>query len=784
MSHSLFQDIGRSWLLPLWPTLGTMVIGILYVRGWRLARTTRPRELPRWRALCFLAGLVFLWIALASPLDALDQFLLVAHMTQHVLLMSIAPPLLLLGNPVVPLLRGLPRAFVRDELAPWMNSRGVRWMGRLFTNPVFGWLALGLSITIWHVPDAYELALRSNAWHQVEHACFFFGSLAFWWYVVRPWPNRIRSSRWWIIPYVASAKVVLFFVGLVIGLENQVIYPTYAHVPRLFGISALSDQGMAGSEMLYVALLASFITLIPILWELVSEDPHSGGVAASETAQQVSGAAASSGAPQPVDLLRAPVVGPILRSRYGRLSLQAFAFVAIFAVIFDGLFGMQLGPMNMAGALLWNIIRPVSLILLLVAANVFCMACPFTLPREIVRRAGIPQLRWPERLSSKWPAALLMVLFFWAYEQFALWSSPRDTALLLIGYVAAASIINAVFRGASFCKYVCPVGQFSFIASLFAPLELGVRNKHACSHCETHDCVRGNSSNRGCELKLYLPRKAGNLDCTLCMDCVKACPHDNVALGFQSPLRDLARDPVRSSLGRISSRPDLAVLVLVVVFSSLANAAVMIEPVASALANFQQRNAWAANWLSSLLATLTFCGVLLLLYGGAAKLLQSVARRQSLRTVFCRFSLALLPLGLSVWLGHLTFHLASSWSSLPILLGSASRELFAGRLADAPHAAFMRITMGASMMRARSSASMFSPVLGTNGFNLFDLQVWIVNLGLFVTWYAGRKVIRQMANSAIRSWSMTALWALGTTGLYAIAVWIFTQPMYMRGMGM
>ncbi len=781
MSHSLIQDIGRSWILPLWPTLGILAVGVLYLRGWRLARRTRPRKLPPWRAFCFLAGLFFLWMALASPLDALDQFLLVAHMTQHVLLMSLAPPLLLLGNPIVPLLRGLPRSFVREELAPWMNSRGIRWLGKLFTNPVFGWVSMDLSVALWHVPAAYELALRSNFWHQVEHGCFFFTSLSFWWYVVRPWPNRIRSSRWWVVPYVAAGHVVLFFVGLVIGLQSQVIYPTYAHVPRLFGLSGLADQGLAGSEMLYVGLLASIITVVPILWELISEDPPSSTQPAPQREHRPAAAAIAS---EPFDALRTPFAGSILRSRYGRRGLQAFSLVAIFAVILDGLFGVQLGPMNMAGALLWNIIRPLSLILLLLVANVFCMACPFTLPRELVRRLRIPQLRWPDWLSSKWPAAILMVLFFWAYEQFALWSSPRDTALLLIGYVAAASIINSVFRGASFCKYVCPVGQFSFIASLFAPLELGVRSKHACSNCATHDCVRGNQTQRGCELQLYLPRKAGNLDCTLCMDCVKACPHDNVSLGLQSPLRDLARDPVRSSLGRISARPDLALLVLVVAFSSLANAAIMIKPVASALTAFQRQHPWAANWLSSLLATCAFCALLLLLYLGAARLLQFVARRQTLRTVFCRFSLALLPLGLSIWLGHLTFHLASSWSSVPMLLRNVSRELFAGRLTDAPHAAFLRIMTGAGMMRAESSSSMFSPILGTGGFNLFDLQVWIVNLGLFVTWYAGRKVIRQMVNSVGRMWSMTALWALGTTGFYAIAVWIFTQPMYMRGMGM
>lgn len=189
MLQSLPEAIAHSWTLPLWPTLGTLITGSLYLRGWRRARITRPRELSRWRGACFFAGLLLFWLALASPLDALDPFLLVAHMTQHLLLMSIAPPLLLLGNPVVPLLRGLPRPFVRDELAPWMNSRVLHWLQDLFTNPIFGWISMDMAVVLWHLPAAYELGLRSNFWHQIEHACFFFTAVAFWWYVVRPWPN-------------------------------------------------------------------------------------------------------------------------------------------------------------------------------------------------------------------------------------------------------------------------------------------------------------------------------------------------------------------------------------------------------------------------------------------------------------------------------------------------------------------------------------------------------------------------------------------------------------------
>ncbi|MGA7521148.1 MAG: cytochrome c oxidase assembly protein [Acidobacteriaceae bacterium] len=785
MRPSLAEAIARSWTLPLWPTLGVLALGVLYWRGWRLARTTRRRELPAWRAACFFGGLLSLWLALASPLDALDPFLLVAHMTQHILLMSVAPPLLLLGNPVVPVLRGLPRSFVREELAPWMHSRALDWMRRVFTSATFGWVALDAAVVLWHVPAAYELALRSNFWHQAEHGCFFFAAVAFWWYVVRPWPNRIRSPQWTIIPYVFFSHMVLFFVGLVIAFDSEVIYPSYARVPRLFGISAMTDQALAGGEMIFVGLLVIVAALTPVLVQMVSEKrPGTASVSAAGAA-----ASAGIGARRPFDWLHAPVAGPALRLHNGRRVLQGLSFVLIAAVIVDGLFGVQVGGMNLAGAAVWNIVRPLSLVLLLFATNVFCMACPFTLPREVFRRFGIPQLRWPERLSSKWPAVALMVLFFWAYEQFALWNSPRATALLLLGYVVAATAINSVFRGASFCKYLCPVGQFNFVASIFAPLELGARSQEVCTSCSTHDCVRGNETQRGCELKLYVPNKVGNLDCTLCMDCVHACPHDNVAVTVQSPLRELTRDPVRSSLGRISARPDVAALILVVVFSSFANAGVMIAPVARVLDDFRQRHPWAGGWAVSLVGTCVFTAVLLLLYLGAAKLMQVLAARQTaggpqaLRTVFCRFALALLPLGLSIWLGHLAFHLAGSWSAIPAV-GQHLWAQVAPVHAAARDAGAMRRVMGAHSMQAASSSSMFSPLLGANGVNLFDLQVWVLNLGLFVSWYAGGRLIREMAKSAGRAWWMGAVWAVSSSAPYAVAVWIFTQPMFMRGMTM
>ena len=112
----------RTWSFPPLPFLTLSLTVLIYLLGWRVAHRTRWRELPPWRAASFVAGIASLWIAIASPIDALDDFLLAAHMMQHFILMSIAPPLIVLGAPTVPLLRGLPKA-LRALLRPMFRAR-------------------------------------------------------------------------------------------------------------------------------------------------------------------------------------------------------------------------------------------------------------------------------------------------------------------------------------------------------------------------------------------------------------------------------------------------------------------------------------------------------------------------------------------------------------------------------------------------------------------------------------------------------------------------------------
>ena len=246
---SLSGGVLRAWSFPVLPFLALAVTSGLYLHGYVQARRTRAEELPPWRAVCFLSGILALWIAIASPIDALDDFLLSAHMIQHLILMSVAPPLLLLGAPVVPLLRGLPRQLVRKPLKALFVSHWVRAVVHAVLHPVVLWLLMNLAYLGWHTPAAFELTFRSEAVHNFEHLCFFLTSLGFWWVVLQPWPSRARWPRWAVIPYLLSADLVNTVLSALLTFSGRVFYPSYAAAPRITHLSPLQDQIAAGAEM-------------------------------------------------------------------------------------------------------------------------------------------------------------------------------------------------------------------------------------------------------------------------------------------------------------------------------------------------------------------------------------------------------------------------------------------------------------------------------------------------------------------------------------------------------
>jgi putative membrane protein len=253
------QSFLTAWSLPLVPLIGLALTLLLYLHGWRAAYRTRPRELPAWRAASFVAGIAALWIAIASPIDALDDYLLTAHMIQHFILMSIAPPLIVLGAPTVPLLRGLPRSF-RFALRPLFRMRWLRESVRLLIHPVSAWLLMNLAYLGWHVPAAFELTFQSEKIHQFEHGCFFLTSVAFWWVVFAPWPARRPWPQWTMIPYLLTADILNTVLSATLVFSGRVLYPSYANAARVSRLTPIQDQIAAGAEMW---VLNSLVFLVP-----------------------------------------------------------------------------------------------------------------------------------------------------------------------------------------------------------------------------------------------------------------------------------------------------------------------------------------------------------------------------------------------------------------------------------------------------------------------------------------------------------------------------------------
>ncbi len=553
--NSPLEAVLQSWPFDPWLLAGLVLTACLYLRGYLILSRRDPARWHAGRLTAFLGGLASLFLALASPIEPFASLLLLVHMIQHLLLMMAAPALLLLGQPLLPLLRGLPRPIRVFWIVPLFRWMPLRRLFAGLVHPIPAWLLFVATTWIWHAPPVYDLALRSTGWHYLQHVCFLATGLLFWYPVIRPYPARPRWSLWVLPPYLILADIQNTALSAVFCFSSQPLYPYYSEMPRIGGISVLTDQAAAGALMWIPGSIAYLVPLFTIGYQLLlGTRPVRKIAPVGRIPLPVLGSAPSHQRP---DVLRIPILGTFLKWRHARLVLQLPLLLLAVVLLVDGFRGPDLAPVNLAGVLPWIHWRGLLVLGLLIGGNVFCLACPFLLPRTLARRFLPAGRAWPRFLRSKWFAVGLVALFLWAYEAFALWDNPWLTAWIIAGYFLAAFVVDGLFKGASFCKYVCPIGQFNFLMSLASPWEVAIRDPEVCRSCRTKDCIRGRDGIPGCELHLYQPRKSGNLDCTFCLDCIHACPHDNVGVLAVAPGQELGNDRPRSSIGRLepASRP-------------------------------------------------------------------------------------------------------------------------------------------------------------------------------------------------------------------------------------
>jgi hypothetical protein len=350
-----------------------------------------------------------------------------------------------------------------------------------------------------------------------------------------------------------------------------------------------------------------------------------------------------------------------------------------------------------------------------------------------------------------------------------------------------------VFSGATFCKYLCPIGQFNFVASTMSPLELRIREESTCRTCRTVDCIKGRQEipstkspigdraiadssassastvverprlvQRGCELNLFLPLKVGNMDCTFCLDCVHACPHDNIALAARLPGMELADPRRRSGVGWLARRWDIAALAVLFAFGSLLNAFAMVAPVYR-----------LEGWLARLLGVASEAPVLailfglslgvapLILVGGAAALTRTIAGGDSgsVARVAANYAYALVPFGFGVWLAHYGFHLLTGLFTVIPIAQNVIVDLLG------------RPALGEPLWR----------LTGMRPGAVYPIQLGFIVLGAMGSLALAYRISER--DYPDRPAPPTAPWALVTMTLTTVAIWILSQPMEMRGAG-
>ncbi len=382
------------------------------------------------------------------------------------------------------------------------------------------------------------------------------------------------------------------------------------------------------------------------------------------------------------DLLTIPWLRRFLLWKHNRTSLQLILLFFALCVIYDGFFGEQLAPKNFATTASWIDYRFILVLVIVGLGNLFCMSCPFVLvSHSLQKRIGLNR-NWPDWLKGKWLALGLLLLLFFFYEQLSFWDNPFFTALVTSLYFGGAIIIDSIFKGNAFCRYVCPLGLFNQAYAMVSPTEVKSKSFQYCSSCATKECVRGRTENHltrqteeqnkpgspivieiktkqsqhqieqeGCQMSLYMGTKQSNINCTYQLACARSCPYSNVGFEFRNPLRELWTN--------IKTRDmSVAVTAIVLLFASLSNAGAMIGPVQ----DFERwlgdttglrDNFWSFTLLFGLIALASP-----VLFGWLATFFtQKLAQTdEPLSAIFKRFGIGLLPLGLGIWMAHYFFH--------------------------------------------------------------------------------------------------------------------------------
>jgi hypothetical protein len=372
-----------------------------------------------------------------------------------------------------------------------------------------------------------------------------------------------------------------------------------------------------------------------------------------------------------IEFTRSPLIKNTLKNRYPQLAVFVILLAGYIFAILAGLVGTPVGSHNFSIVFVWIAWWA---ILILVAVPFFgrgwCAVCPIPLPGEWLQRGAVlgPPDKRPKWLNRRWPRAfrniwlqnisfLLLALF-----SSVLLTTPYITSIVLAAMLFAAIGLSMVFERRSFCRYLCPVGGFIGIYSQTAPIELRIKDKQVCASCVGKPCYNGSSAGYGCPWDVFPGGLTKNTYCGLCMECLRTCPHDNIAINAR---------PFSADLAKPTTRIDEAFKAFIMLGAAMIYAAVLLGP--WGLLKDAAYNVGSSAWF--LYAFLFLVMILLVLPGLFTLGLIPSKSTVPLKQRFAAFSTILIPLGLMFWVA---FSLSFVLTNASYILAALSDPLGLG----------------------------------------------------------------------------------------------------------
>jgi ferredoxin len=448
------------------------------------------------------------------------------------------------------------------------------------------------------------------------------------------------------------------------------------------------------------------------------------------------------------DLLMFPILGRILRWRGLQPTLEVPGVILFFLVVVTGIWGTQAPSQNLSTMLIWVYWWSLVIFSFLFVGRIWCMVCPLGAVGEWVNRhLGTLGRTWPRRLRNLWPAHIFFITLTGLDMIIGIDILPGFTGAFVLLLIILAVLFGVIYERRTFCRYVCPIGGMCGIYSMTSMVELRVKSPERCGTCATKECITGTDESYGCPWFEYPGDMDRNTYCTMCMECVRSCPHKNIGLMVR---------PLGQDLWRTNKRGFDEVILAVGLIGVMASHTIATTRPFDEWVGGMETDFGVPTWvtialvysLSIILANLAYLGVSAL----AARLVRTGERPVTGKDVYKWTGYALIPLALSM-------HLARNLPFLSIW-GSAIRDVFRNMLTDFP--------LGSGIVQSQE-------VLPDS--TLWILKMVIIFLGYIFSAYAAYRLSMRLQPQRRLAGKLLAAILLCMLAFSLVYIWILSLPL-------